>query len=313
MNLEIMKILDSMGMRGTFYVDSGNPRWTNNGLADSDLRTIAMRHEVGSHTWSHVDCRKCDARTLRDELTRSKEYIEGVLREPVHGFAYPYGEYSSVSENVARESGYLFARTTVQGNVEFPPANPFLWGISVWALDLSPYFLKEIVSRTVLNSMGRLYVRNFAWDWRRLTLRLLEKARVANGVLHIFGHALEVLRPKLKSQFLEVCSKLAFRKDVWYATNGMLFLNERIRESVRITPHHDSENQFLFSVDAEPPFDISPEMIPMPLRLTIPEGWRDFQVQVSAASSGRVETGRVGRQEWIDIFDRSAKITVSRH
>jgi peptidoglycan/xylan/chitin deacetylase (PgdA/CDA1 family) len=193
-----MKILDSMNMKGTSYVDAGNPRWANNGLSDSQLRELASRHEVASHTWSHPDMRRHSMRVVREELSRSKDYFENAIRRPVLGLAYPFGQYTDGSARIAKECGYLFARTTNEGITTFPPPNPHMWGISVSICDKSLRFLWKMTSRrTILSPLGRLYATNLAWNWRKLTPRLFKKVQLSNGVLHIFGHASELLRPRL--------------------------------------------------------------------------------------------------------------------
>lgn len=294
--MEIMRILDSMNLKGTFYVDAGNPHgtpnWESDGLRDSELRTLAVQHEVGSHTWSHVDLRRCDERRVREELARSKDYLERTLGQPVFGFAYPYGAYTLVSQRMAKECGYLFARTTIQGDLAFPPSNPYLWGIGVWALAMSPYFLRHTFSRRILSRAGRMYAKNLAWDWRRLTSVFFEKAQLANGVLHIWGHAVETLKPILRKQFVEVCGRLAFRNDVWYATNKMLFPNDLLRHNVRVYQEKQSDTRFIFNVHAKRPPETSSQEYPIPLRVTVPENWKnDFAVEV-ATVSGETKFGK---------------------
>jgi peptidoglycan/xylan/chitin deacetylase (PgdA/CDA1 family) len=314
-NMEIMKILDSMNLKGTFYVDPGNPhgtpRWASDGLTDSDLRALTVQHEVGSHTWSHVDVRRCDVKRLREELVKSKEYLENITGRPVFGFAYPYGAHTPVSQKIVKECGYLYARTTVQANTNFPPTNPYLWGISVWALDISPSFLKHIISRTILNRAGRMYVRNLAWDWRRLASKFFEKAQATNGVFHIWGHAVEVLKPRLRRQLIEACSCIAFRKDVWYTTNSMLFLNDLLRNSVHISHDQDSDTRRAFRVHAKRPPGISSAEFPIPLHVSVPENWKDFAVDLSTVS-GSAKMGKLAQQAWIDIYGDDAEVTVSR-
>ena len=316
-NMEIMEILDSMNLRGTFYVDLGNPRWRPrkqpvNGLTDSELRTLSARHEVGSHTWTHVDVRGCDSKRLREELAKSKENIEIITGQPVLGFSYPYGSYSALCQRIARECLYQFGRASFEGIIEFPPSNPYLWGISVFATERSPHFLKTLLSkRTILTRKGGLYLKNVAADWRGLALRLFERARMTNGVWHVFGHASEVLRPRLRSQFLEVCRHVALRRDVWYATNGLLFLNEMVRNSMQIAEDH-CDGRSVFRVHVKTPAALAAKETPIPLHLEVPESWRrDFTVEVRT-SSGRADIGRLAGQAWIDIFDSDGEITVSR-
>jgi hypothetical protein len=244
---------------------------------------------------------------------KSKEYLEGILGRPVFGFAYPRGGHSTTAQRIVKECGYLFARTTIQGNVGFPPSNPYLWGISIMAVEMSTRFLKQLISRTVLNQAGRLYVRNLAWDWKRLTMKLFEKVQVANGVLHIFGHAWELDKyPRLKDQFMEICRRISLQNDVWYTTNSTLFLNEMLRRNVHILHDPDSDARSIFRVRAKRPVGISPEEYPIPLRVTVPKNWReDFVIEV-ISPSGEARIGKLPACTWIDIYADEATITVSR-
>lgn len=311
-NMEIMKILDSMKLKGTFYVDMGNPRWANNGLEDSDLQLLSRQHELGSHTWTHINVRNCGSDELREELEKSKKHLETVTGQPVLGFAYPYGAYSPQCQKLAREASYLFARATVEGKVEFPPADPYLWGISVFVMERSPHFLRTLVSKkTILTKRGRLYLKNLATSWRGLALKLFEQAQRANGVWHLAGHASEVLKPGARSEFLEVCRHVALRDDVWYATNGMLFLMETIRNRVKITASH-TEMKAVFRVRCEISDRNTAHELPIPLRLEVPNGWcEDYTVEVKNPSR-KVEMGKLPGQAWIDIYDDEAAVTVFR-
>jgi len=305
-NMEILRILDSMGLKGTFYVDPGNPgaRWAvGNGLTESQLRKLAKDNEVGSHTWSHRNLRQCDANVLREELTRSKEYIQSITKCPVLGLAYPWGEHSLTVQRAVQECGYLFARTVDEGSTTFPPLSPYVWGVSVQAL----------ARPRLLSRKAHIYVKNLASDWCKLALKLFERARRTTGVWHLFGHASEILRkPGLKDDLLQVFRYVACREDVWYTTNGMLFLNEMVRRGVRISRSRHDGN-LVFRVEAR----FSPETLPyeiqVPLRLVVPADWADgFNVEVTAAGSGRFAMGRAMGQTWIDLFGSGVKIEVVR-
>lgn len=144
-NMEIMEVLRSMNLRGTFYVDIGNPRARRalgNGLTESQLRVIAETNEVGSHTWSHKNLKDCPLGVLREELASSKRYLELIVGKPVLGMAYPWGKHSSEAQRVAQECGYAFARTVDEGCTDFPPSNNFAWGVSIQALT-RPRFFQE--------------------------------------------------------------------------------------------------------------------------------------------------------------------------
>lgn len=328
-NIEIMKILDAFNIKGTFYIDTiglnktgnvhtdlrGDPSVYKDGLTDSQLRMLSVNHEIGSHTWthSHSHAKSPDSNTLRKEYGQSKEHLENILKQPVLGIAYPYGLHTTLSERISRECGYLFARTLRQGNIVFPPTNPFQWGISVAFGERSPTSLSQAVfSRwSILFPQKHFYLRNRSWNWRTLALKLFEKARARHGVLHIFSHASSLVSSGLKRQFVEFCGRVAFKDDVWYATNGLLFINEIVRNSVQIDQvHHD--NRSIFSIRSNPALAPSIRRTPTPLRLEVPRVWRDFKLQVVTSNSGWADIGKLQSSAWIDIFDNEAKIEVTR-
>jgi len=69
-----------------------------------------MGHEVGSHTCTHSNLTKLDARILEKELRESKIILENIIGDEVSGFAYPYSLYDhNVIEKVKKF--YFYARS----------------------------------------------------------------------------------------------------------------------------------------------------------------------------------------------------------
>ncbi len=311
-NMEILSILDSRNLKGTFYIDPG--REHGNALADSDIQTLASKQDLGSHTWSHPNLILCDEKKIYHEFRISKDYIENVTGRPIFGLAYPYGKRSPMAEKAAQECGYLFARTVDAGQVAYPPSNPYRWGISVYALgsNLTPRRLlsKRTLRRLVSIKIAKVYYRNLSAGWRTLALKLFEKARRENGVFHLFGHATEILQPGLKDQFLEICSQVCGMDDVWYTTNSTLFLNEIVKNHTSVTriqhPLH-----LTFKIEATFPLNNITRDVPMPLVLVVPISWKDkFRVDVTTTSSGTFKIGERAGQIWIDVYDNAAQVDV---
>lgn len=305
-DIEIMNILDSMGLKGTFYIDPGNPKawWAmGDGLTDSQLQNLAETHEVGSHTWSHIDMKRTAPDTLREELTNSKNYLENITGHTVLGIAYPWGKHSAIAESIARECGYIFARTIDEGYIDFPPLNPYTFGIGVQALSRQ--------RPRILSRRGHIYAMNFTRDWRKLAVRFFDKAYRTQGVWHIFGHASEILQqPGLKDEFIETCRNVSNRDDVWYTTNGMLFIVEMMKRSVHIAEsHHD--RQCVFHVQANFPPEAMARGLPLSFRLEAPSNWCDkFIVNISTRTPEKFHVKRVMQEVWIDIFDNVATIEI---
>jgi peptidoglycan/xylan/chitin deacetylase (PgdA/CDA1 family) len=231
-NLELARVLRTFGIKSTFYIDPAGyrPDWALGiELRTDEIKELAETNELGSHTWSHKNLVKSDSESISTELTKSKEYLESIAGKPILGLAYPWGEHSNRVEKVVRDCGYLFARNVRECTVDFPPSDNFSWGVSVHAL-AQP----RLASRDVLS-----YIRYMSGDWRKIAKMTFEMALKRHGVWHLFGHACEVLKPSLKHDFLDVMSRVANQNNVWYTTNGMLFINEILKYNTRF----EQENQ----------------------------------------------------------------------
>jgi peptidoglycan/xylan/chitin deacetylase (PgdA/CDA1 family) len=68
--------------------------------------------EIGSHTHTHPDLRRCSAAEVERELTKSRTEIEDRLGINVSSFAYPYGATTELSRRLAARQ-FRAACTTV--------------------------------------------------------------------------------------------------------------------------------------------------------------------------------------------------------
>jgi peptidoglycan/xylan/chitin deacetylase (PgdA/CDA1 family) len=303
-DMEIARMLDSLNIKGTFYIDFSNAK---SQLTDSQIRTLSERHDVGSHTWSHADMRLCEEDKIRSELLESKRYLEGVTGHSVLGLAFPYGHHSHLAGKIAQECGYLFARTTELGHVDFPPSDPYSWAVSCYALKREGR-PKKLISRHSISKTALVFLYNLTSKSGDLALKLFEKAKLRGGVWHIRGHADEVLQPVHREEFLKICRNLAGQEDVWYTTNSDLFQNEAVKGRVHID-ETERGNRFVFRVSTTPPRETFLGNAPAPLRVVKPPGWNaNFQVEVK---STRFEMGRSHEHVWIDLFDNEAQIEVT--
>ena len=95
------------------------------GMAQTPLMTaaqlrqwIAGGQEVGSHTRHHVRLALTDAATCREEITQSKAELEALIDAPVNHFCYPYGEFTPMHTEIAREAGFHTTTTTQRSRVQ---------------------------------------------------------------------------------------------------------------------------------------------------------------------------------------------------
>lgn len=113
-------ILEEAGARGTFYVCAGLFGQSGPMGRYADRGQIAVAagrgHEVGCHTFGHLDCGRADAATIAAEADRNAGVLTGAGFPPRH-FAWPYGDVSPAGKR-ALDGRYGSLRALHPGLVE---------------------------------------------------------------------------------------------------------------------------------------------------------------------------------------------------
>ena len=79
-------------------------KWINSGM------------EIGSHSLNHIKLSDLNALDAREEIYKSKIYLEKTFNLKINHFCYPYGSYDhSKTTKIASESGYLSSVTVKRG------------------------------------------------------------------------------------------------------------------------------------------------------------------------------------------------------
>jgi peptidoglycan/xylan/chitin deacetylase (PgdA/CDA1 family) len=126
-------ILKRFGYPATIFVYSDYIG--NGGVTWAQMREMAATglFTFQSHSKTHGNLAKQEsgestadyARRLQQEVRVPREAIRGALREPVVGFAYPFGAVNAAVAEAVREEGYQLAFTVQRGANPFY-AHPFL-------------------------------------------------------------------------------------------------------------------------------------------------------------------------------------------
>ena len=108
----ILDVLGTYEARATFFVIGS---WVEQ-LPEIVRDTAARGHELGNHTWTHVDAdRTRELATLRDEVARTSDILERVAGRRPTLMRPPYG---SDPGRFARVSGELGLEATVLWSVQ---------------------------------------------------------------------------------------------------------------------------------------------------------------------------------------------------
>ncbi|HEX5377109.1 MAG TPA: polysaccharide deacetylase family protein [Phenylobacterium sp.] len=93
------EILESRGLRGTYYVSAGlagaEAPMGVCARADDYLRLSELGHEIACHTYSHLDCGRASSEDAARDVARNlAAFADWGLPAP-ESFAYPYGDVST--------------------------------------------------------------------------------------------------------------------------------------------------------------------------------------------------------------------------
>jgi hypothetical protein len=104
-------VLQSLGIRAMFYVNSGRLDVGGNYMTTAQVKSLEARgHEIGGHTVSHPHLSQLDAAEQRRQICadRSRLLSAGLA---VSTFAYPFNDVDAASQAAAQLCGYNSART----------------------------------------------------------------------------------------------------------------------------------------------------------------------------------------------------------
>ncbi len=96
---KVLSILKEYGVTATFNAIGYNA------IHHADLlrEVVAQGHEVGNHTWSHLDLSTLDEMQTADELHRGRDAIKQVTGQAPQFFRPPRGELNGTAVRVAAE------------------------------------------------------------------------------------------------------------------------------------------------------------------------------------------------------------------
>ena len=114
-------VLDLRGIRGTWYFSAGlagesGPMGVY-ATAQDARRLAEAGHEIGCHTFSHLDCGKANAAAIEEDVARNAEALAVWGASPAESFAYPYGDVSTAAKRTLG-GRYRTLRTVQAGLVE---------------------------------------------------------------------------------------------------------------------------------------------------------------------------------------------------
>ena len=105
-NLSAAEAMEEKGIRGIFFLNSGEIGLDGRLSKDAVARMAAAGHEIGSHSVKHEFLTRLGTDELRRKLTESKKALEDISGKPVRFLSAPGGRYDARVARVAKEAGY---------------------------------------------------------------------------------------------------------------------------------------------------------------------------------------------------------------
>ena len=211
-DIRVIEILDKYGLKATFNLNSGkfgtkNPYEINGRIVERTLieptqvKEFYKNHEVAVHTMGHFNLTQLPDSCVTWQVERDREMLERLTGKDVHCMAYPCGGVNNDERvaNVIKETTKIrFARTIT----------------SSYSFDMQNNLLR--FNPTIHMGNERILV---------LAEQFLALETKECKVFYIWGHTYELdAEDGAWERFEDLCRLLSGKADIFYGTNGEVFL-----------------------------------------------------------------------------------------
>jgi peptidoglycan/xylan/chitin deacetylase (PgdA/CDA1 family) len=217
LDLRLAALLKKYDLAATFYIAPRNCELNPTERLTSDqISAIANDFEIGAHTMTHPLLSDASDIRAREEIIRSKAYLEQIVGRPVKCFCYPRGNYRASHVAMVKSAGYSYARTIRRFSILAEPSleSPTTVHASahwsgVWQLlrmvRFNPFIFKHLYRR-----------------WDRQAMYLFQRTLESGGIFHLWGHSWEIDLHNDWDRLEVVFKSIAHHADVDYQCNGDL-------------------------------------------------------------------------------------------
>lgn len=210
-DVRLIELFNKYGLKATFNVNSSflglkNTLDRNNHIVSHDknspdkIAEIYKGHEIASHSLTHPDLTELSEEAIVWQVEEDRKTLSRLAGYNVECMAYPFGlQDERVAKIVKERTKIRFARTVTSSYGFDIPENLYLYDPSVYYIEKDKLF-----------ELGEKFV-NLKTDKPQ--------------VFYIWGHAYELDAEYITWQEFEEFFKLiAHREDIFYGTNGQIFL-----------------------------------------------------------------------------------------
>ncbi|HEX4424350.1 MAG TPA: polysaccharide deacetylase family protein [Terriglobales bacterium] len=221
-DLRTANLLQSLGLKATFYIPKTNPEREVMGL--QDIREIAGHFDMGAHTGSHLSLRSMENSSALAEIEGGKHWLEDLTGRRVSAFCYPRGKFNPRTRDMVEKAGFKGARTCMFNLHEFPK-DPFLWGVSTHAFSHSAgiQFRHALLEKNFKGALNFVRHHRCTTDWVEHFRTALDHVAAKGGIAHLYFHSWEIEQQGQWHRLAELLREAAQKEDFVPVTNSELF------------------------------------------------------------------------------------------
>ena len=197
-NGRMVELLKKYQLKATFNLNGGQfakDKPNGNSTEEEAIEMFNNEYcEVASHGYDHACHGKIPTPDAMMDIIMDRLKLEEMFGKLVRGYVAPYGSYTDATIEIAKNAGLVYNRTCKASNEFFLPKNWFEWNptcsiVEDQCMDLTRKFVADPNSYYD----GKLF---YAW-----------------------AHTYECVNYCPWDKLEEFLQLIAFKKDIWYATN----------------------------------------------------------------------------------------------
>jgi len=192
LDFRVAELLTRYGLTGTFYVPRSSQRQV---MKAARMRELSGTFEIGAHTLDHVHLNRVTPGEARRQIAESRGWIEDATGTECQAFCFPGGIFRGQHLEMARDAGFVTARTVELLSVRAPRLTNGLYLLPT-TVQVFPHtwkgYARNFLRRNTLRRAvsAKVFLRTRAWP--ELAKDLFELARNEGGVFHLWGHSWEI-------------------------------------------------------------------------------------------------------------------------
>lgn len=196
---KLAQIFQEKGLKATFNLNSGKLSDNHSEFRLSPKEAVQLYSndlfEVAVHGYAHKDLPKFSDQEVIEDIAEDKKILEAMFNRKIEGMAYSYGTYDDRVVALIEGCGIKYARTVED----------------TFGFDLPKDWLR--LKPTCHHDYEKLF------ELAEQFLAEQEKPQL----FYIWGHSYEFKDNNNWERIEDFATKMANRKDIWYATNMEIY------------------------------------------------------------------------------------------